>query len=62
MDSYFKPKNERPVDIAPITGKEYTDDNHPLTVDLPKLKQDILLAIYRLREALLCGNSKRVVV
>ena len=41
MDSYFKPKNERPVAIAPITGKEYTDDNHPLTVDLPKLKQDM---------------------
>jgi len=41
MDSYFKPAGERPVAKAPITGKEYMDDNHPLTMDLPKLKQDM---------------------
>ena len=41
MDSYFKAEKERPVDIAPITRKEYMDDNHPLTVDLSKLKQDM---------------------
>ena len=33
MDSYFKPREERPYSKAPITGKMYVDDNHPLTMD-----------------------------
>ena len=41
MDSYFKAEAERPTAIAPITEKEYRDDNHPLSMDLPKLKQDM---------------------
>ncbi len=45
MDSYFKPKNERPYSEAPITKFMYTDDNHPLTVDLPKLADDFTKAI-----------------
>jgi len=41
MDSYFKPKEERPYVAAPITKKMYTDDNHPTTADLPRLKIDL---------------------
>lgn len=42
MDSYFKPENERPYSEAPVSGKMYIDDNHPLTMDLPKLFRDLL--------------------
>jgi len=45
MDNYFKPKEKRPYVAAPITKKMYTDDNHPTTVDLPQLKQDLAAAI-----------------
>ena len=45
MDSYFKPKDERPFVAAPITKKMYTDDNHPTTADLPKLKVDLETAV-----------------
>jgi len=41
MDGYFKPKNERPYTEAFVTGKKYVDDNHPLTMDLDKLKIDV---------------------
>lgn len=41
MDSYFKPKELRPQSQAPVTGKIYMDDNHPLTMDLPKLEEDL---------------------
>jgi uridine kinase len=41
MDEYFKPKEERPYTEAFITGKKYVDDNHPLTVDLDRLKHDL---------------------
>jgi len=41
MDSYFKPERQRPRSRAPITGKTYLDDNHPLTMDLPKLADDL---------------------
>jgi len=41
MDGYFKPADQRPHTAAPITGKVYTDDNHPETVDLPQLKRDL---------------------
>ena len=45
MDRYFKPTEMRPFVEAPITKKMYVDDNHPETVDLPKLRQDITAAI-----------------
>ena len=45
MDSYFKPKDLRPFVEAPITKKMYVDENHPMTVDLPKLKNDLQTAI-----------------
>ena len=45
MDSYFKPLEQRPYATAPITGKQYVDDNHPLTMDLPKLASDLESAI-----------------
>jgi len=41
MDAYFKPERQRPQSRAPITGKVYLDDNHPLTMDLPKLADDL---------------------
>lgn len=44
MDSYFKPENQRPHSQAPITKKEYIDDNHPETMDLPRLRDDLSLA------------------
>ena len=45
MDSYFKPSEQRPYSAAPITGKQYVDDNHPLSMDLPKLTFDLENAI-----------------
>lgn len=45
MDSYFKPEEDRPRGKAPVTGKEYMDDNHPLTADLPKMKADVERAL-----------------
>lgn len=45
MDTYFKPKEERPVVNAPFTGKPYLDDNHPNSFALPQLKQDLAEAI-----------------
>jgi uridine kinase len=45
MDSYFKPKNERPFVEAFVSGKKYIDDNHPLTADLNALKSDIEMDI-----------------
>ena len=41
MDHYFKPPLERPVAIAPVTGKAYSDYNHPDTVDLQRLHTEI---------------------
>lgn len=41
MDAYFKAPGERPVAKAPVTGKTYCDDNHPDTVELAKLKEDL---------------------
>lgn len=41
MDSYFKAEADRPCSKAPITGKVYMDDNHPLTMDLPRLADDL---------------------
>lgn len=45
MDHYFKPKEMRPFVAAPITKKMYMDDNHPTTVDLPQLKNDLSAAL-----------------
>lgn len=45
MDKYFKPKENRPITEAPITGKIYMDDNHPETVDLAKLKEDFFAVL-----------------
>jgi uridine kinase len=41
MDEYFKPELQRPCTKAFVTEKEYIDDNHPLTVDLQKLENDV---------------------
>lgn len=41
MDDYFKRAENRPISKAPITGKLYIDDNHPLTMDLPRLAEDL---------------------
>lgn len=45
MDSYFKPEKDRPYSAGPMTGNMYVDDNHPLTMDLPKLNEDLSEAI-----------------
>lgn len=45
MDSYFKPEDDRPRSIAPVSGRAYVDDNHPLTMDLPKLNEDLTNAV-----------------
>lgn len=41
MDFYFKKAENRPKAVAPISGKIYMDDNHPTTMDLPKLEKDL---------------------
>lgn len=41
MDDYFKPERERPVSAGPVNGKQYMDDNHPLTMDLPGFAADL---------------------
>jgi len=45
MDHYFRPENLRPYVKAPISNIMYIDDNHPETLDLPKLRTDLLNAI-----------------
>ena len=45
MDSYFKEEDQRPHVKAPVTRKIYTDDNHPLTMDLPGLSRDLTAAL-----------------
>ena len=41
MDDYFKAPEQRPKSTAPVSGKVYMDDNHPLTMDLPQLSVDL---------------------
>ncbi len=41
LDDYFKPEGDRPVSAAPVSGKEYIDDNHPDTLDLQRVYSDI---------------------
>jgi uridine kinase len=44
MDEYFRPESQRPYTKAFITGKKYVDDNHPLTMDLGRLKNDVQMS------------------
>ena len=41
MDDYFKAEAQRPVSAGPVNGKCYMDDNHPLTMDLPRFAEDL---------------------
>lgn len=41
MDDYFKEEEDRPHTHSHISGIVYVDDNHPLTMDLPKLAKDL---------------------
>ena len=41
MDHYFKPEQLRPHVKAPIADQVYMDDNHPETIDLPRLRDDL---------------------
>ena len=45
MDHYFKPKGQLPYAKAPITQKVYEDHNHPETMDLPRLREDLAAAV-----------------
>jgi len=45
MDNYFRPKDQRPFVAAPITKIKYMDDNHPATMDLAKLREDLSAAV-----------------
>ena len=47
MDEYFKEPQHRPQSKAPVSGKVYMDDNHPLTMDLPQLAIDLEKEIER---------------
>lgn len=47
MDNYFKEENERPHTPSHINGIVYMDDNHPLTMDLSRLADDIRAEIDR---------------
>lgn len=54
MDSYFKPRDERPQSPAPVSGKVYVDDNHPLTMELGRFADD-------LRAAIECGEWQVII-
>ena len=45
MDEYFRPAEQRPYSESPITQKFYVDDNHPQTMNLEQLNQDLMHAI-----------------
>ena len=47
MDSYFKAEKDRPQPRveAPFSGVMYADDNHPTSIDLPKLSADLEKAV-----------------
>lgn len=42
MDSYFKPKEDRPISQSPVLERSFLDDNHPNTMNLKKLYDDLL--------------------
>ena len=56
VDDYFKPVDERPVSEAPVSGKKYTDDNHPDTMDLKRIFR--YTKLYRFR-SMLCNYRRR---
>ena len=43
MDDYFK--HSRPYTASHVSGVSYTDNNHPLSFDLPKMTDDLKTAI-----------------
>ena len=45
MDDYFKPEEKRPYIESPINNKMYIDDNHPETIFLSQLKNDMFSAL-----------------
>ncbi len=45
MDEYFRPAEQRPFSEAPVTQKFYVDDNHPNTMDLEQLYNDLVQAM-----------------
>jgi len=47
MDSYFKAEKDRPQPRveAPFSSVMYADDNHPTSIDLPKLSADLEKAV-----------------
>lgn len=44
MDDYFREEDQRPRARGPVSGVEYMDDNHPLTMNLARLREDIKAA------------------
>lgn len=54
MDSYFKPADQRPHCAGPVSPIVYTDNNHPLSMDLPRLANDLAEEIRK--------NQVRVIV
>ena len=55
MDSYFKPREQRIHCTGPVSPVVYTDNNHPLSLDLPGLAKD-------LAEVVACNQVQVVVV
>ena len=55
MDSYFKPEEELPLALAPVTGKTYRDYNNPDSFYLDRLKSD-------LAEAAASGNYQVIIL
>lgn len=45
MDEYYKAETKRPIISGILNGKNYIDDNHPLSLDLDKFHLDIEEAI-----------------
>ncbi len=44
MDDYFKPHDELPRSMSPISGKIYADYNHPDSFYLDRLRRDLAAA------------------
>lgn len=56
MDDYFKSKARRPKSKGPVTGVTYVDDNHPDTMELADLAEDLR------REAALNPDHAEVII
>lgn len=41
MDSYFKPYGNLPRSVSPVSGKIYTDYNHPDSFELERFRADL---------------------